>query len=114
MNKSSIEEEENFAPDELVDIINPKTQQSYEGKIISIKGEKIIVENLKTRQEKAYNKDEKRVIKQWSPGKPLKKFNRVDFQLKGTEYWVEGIVIDIKPNKEVLIKYKNHNNFKLD
>ena len=112
MNKSSIEEEENFAPDELVDIINPKTQQSYEGKIISIKGEKIIVENLKTRQEKAYNKDEKRVIKQWSPGKPLKKFNRVDFQLKGTEYWVEGIVIDIKPNKEILIKYKNHNNFK--
>jgi hypothetical protein len=56
------------------------------------------VENLKTRKEKMYKKNDKRIIKQWSPGKPIKRYNRVDFQLKGTDYWVVGVVARIMPN----------------
>ena len=112
MNNSVSEEDEMFSPDEYVDIINPETKSSYEGKIISIKGELIIVENLHKRKEEKYKRSDKRIIKQWIPGNPIKKLNRVDFQLKGTEFWVEGIVIDIKPNNKLLIKYKNNNNFK--
>jgi len=94
---SNLEEDddENFENDELVDIINPKGQNTYEGKIISVKGDKIIVENLTRKKEEAYDKSEKRVIKQWVPSKPIKLLNRVDLKLKGTEYWVEGIVVEI-------------------
>ena len=42
---------------------------------------------------------------------PIKKFNRVDFRLKNTDYWVEGIVEEIRDNNKILIKYKNNNNF---
>lgn len=111
---SNLEEDddENFENDELVDIINPKGQNTYEGKIISVKGDKIIVENLTRKKEEAYDKSEKRVIKQWVPSKPIKLLNRVDLKLKGTEYWVEGIVVEIKQNNKILIRYKNNNNFK--
>ena len=112
MIKSSKEFDEKFFPGEYVDIIDSKKSFSYEGKIVSIKGQKIIVKNMNKNKEEVYNIDDKRIIKQWSPGKPIKKYNRVDFRLKGTDYWVEGIVIDIMPNNELLIRYKNNNNFK--
>ena len=112
MNKSEEEDDESFRDDEFVDIIDPQRQNSYEGKIISVKGDKIIVENLTKKIEEVYNKGEKRVIKQWIPSKPIKLFNRVDLKLKGTDYWVEGIVIEIKSNNKIIIRYKNNNNFK--
>ena len=106
------DDDENFENDEMVDIINPQKQNTYEGKIISVKGDKIIVENLTRKKEEVYYKSEKKVIKQWVPSKPIKLLNRVDLKLKGTEYWVEGIVVDMKPDNKILIRYKNNNNFK--
>ena len=112
MSKSTDEDDEKFFTDEYVDILNSKKTFSYEGKIVSIKGDKITVENLNKKKEEVFNKNDKRIIKQWSPGKPIKKFNRVDFRLKDTDYWVEGVVVDIKSNNILLIRYKNNNNFR--
>ena len=115
MTKLTNEDNENFLPDEYVDIINSKKSYSYEGKIIAIKGDKIIVENLSKHKEESINRSDKRILKQWNPGEPIKKFNRVDLRLKGTEYWVEGVVIDIKhhhPYNQLLIRYRNNNIFK--
>ena len=56
MNHSYNENDSNFSNDEYVDLIDPKTGNSYEGRIIAIKGEEILVENLKTRKEKLYKK----------------------------------------------------------
>ena len=111
MNHSTNEKDQIFSDDEIVDIIDPKYKTSYEGKVISIKGDKLIVENLKNHKEFPININENRVIKRWIPGKPIKKFNRVDFRLKDTDYWVEGIVEEIRDNNKILIKYKNNNNF---
>ena len=115
MNQSSEQNNENFKRDEFVDIINSNHTFSDEGKIIEIKGEKIIVENLTKHKELSIDKSEKRVLKQWNTDRTILKFNRVDFKLKGTEYWVEGVVIDIKPHRpynKLLIKYRNVNCFK--
>ena len=115
MSQLTNEDNENFLPDEYVDIINSKKSYSYEGKIIAIKGDKIIVENLSKHKEESINRSDKRILKQWNPGEPIKKFNRVDLRLKGTEYWVEGVVIDIKhhhPYNQLLIRYRNNNIFK--
>ena len=114
MRKSLNKDNENFSPDEYVDIINSKNNFSYEGKIMSIKGEKILVENIRNRKEELINKSDNRILKQWKRDRPIQKFNRVDFRLKDTDYWVEGIVMDIMPSpyNKLLIKYKNKNNFK--
>ena len=111
MNHSTNEKDQIFSDDEIVDIIDQKQKTSYEGKVISIKGDNIIVENLKNHKVYSFNINENRVIKQWIPGKPIKKFNHVDFRLKDTDYWVEGIVEEIRDNNKILIKYKNNNNF---
>ena len=114
MRKSLNKDNENFSPDEYVDIINSKNNFSYEGKIMSIKGEKILVENIRNRKEELINKSDNRILKQWKRDRPIQKFNRVDFRLKDTDYWVEGIVMDIMPSpyNKLLIKYKNKNNYK--
>ena len=112
MNHSPDEDDENFYNDEYVDIIDPKAGNSFEGRIIAIKGDQLYVDNLEKRKGGLYNKNDKKIIKQWSPGKRIKKFNRIDFQLKGTDYWVVGVVVKIMPNNKILIRYKNNNNFK--
>ena len=115
MKKLTKENNEDFIPDEFVDIINSQHNFSDEGKIIAIKGEKIIVENLTKHKELSINKSEKRILKQWNPDRPIQKFNRIDFRLKDTDYWVEGVVMDIKPHRpynKLLIKYRNANFFK--
>ena len=112
MKDSCDEEDENFYNDEYVDIIDEKAGNSFEGRIIAIKGDQLLVENLEKKKEKLYKINEKKIIKQWSPGKPIKKFNRVDFQLNGTEFWVVGVVVKLMPKNKILIRYKNNNNFK--
>ena len=112
MNHSSDQEDEKFYNDEYVDIIDKKAGNSYEGRIIAIKGDQLFVENIEKRNEKLYDKNDKKIIKQWSPGKRIKKFNRVDFQLNGTDYWVVGVVVNIMSNNKILIRYRNNNNFK--
>lgn len=102
-----------FFPDEIVDIANPKQKISYEGKILAIKNDLIIVLNMQTNKEEIIQKNENRVLKLWAPGRTLKKYNRVDFELNNTNYWIEAVVLDIKSsNNEILIKYKNNNRYK--
>ena len=112
-NLSSLRQDESFCLDETVDIINEKKKESYEGKIVSVKGDKIIVYNTQKNKEEIYTKKDKKVIKQWNFKRPLQIYNRVDFELNNTNYWVEAIVIDIDEyNNKVLVKYKNNNRFK--
>ena len=108
-----LNKEEKFSKDEIVDIIDEKEKQSYEGKIIEMKDDIITVENMKTKKVESYPKKENKVIKLWKPDRQLKLYNRVDFELSNTNYYVEGVIIDINKEKnEVLVKYHNNNKFK--
>lgn len=112
-NARNKEIEEKFYIDEIVDIINEKKEESYEGKIIGIKNDKIIVFNVYKNREESYDKNERKVIKAWGQDSPLQIYNRVDLELKDTNYWVEGIVLDInEDNNKVLVKYQNNNRYK--
>lgn len=112
-NARNKEIEEKFYIDEIVDIINENKEETYEGKIMGIKNDKIIVFNIQKNREESYDKNERKVIKAWGPDRPLQIYNRVDLELKGTSYWVEGIVLDInEDNNKVLVKYKNNNRYK--
>ena len=105
--------EEKFSIEEIVDIVNEKKEESYEGRILGIKNDKIIVFNTHKNREESYDKNEKKVLKTWGHDRPLQIYNRVDLELKDTNYWVEGIVIDInEDNNEVLVKYQNSNRYK--
>ena len=113
MRSSKIKKQEEFYPDEIVDIKNEKEKQTYEGKIMEIKGDIIIVQNMQKKKVEKYKKDERKILKLWGPLQPLQKYNRVDFELNNTGYWVEAIVLDINNEKnEILLKYKNNNRFK--
>ena len=106
-------QEEEFYPDELVDIINEKEKISYEGKIITIKGDLIVVQNLYKNKVENYSIKENKVLKQWGPNHPIQKYNRVDLELNNTGFWVEAIVLDInKSTNEILLRYKNSNRYK--
>jgi len=112
-NARNKEIEEKFYIEEIVDIINEKKEESYEGKIIGIKDNKIIVFNVNKNREECYDKNERKVIKAWGQYRPLQIYNRVDLELKDTSYWVEGIVLDIdEDNNKVLVKYQNNNRYK--
>ena len=107
--------EDDFKIDEIIDIINRKENKVYEGKIITLKGDLIIVQNLKNKKEEIFNKKDKNTIllKQWGPGRIPQLYNRVDFELPNTNYWVEGIIMGKNSDStELLIKYKNNNRFK--
>ena len=102
-----------FTPDEIVDIINEKENETYEGKIIAIKGDLIVVQNLNKKKVENYSINENKILKLWKPNRTLQKYNRVDLELNNTNYWVEAIVLDINELKnQFLIKYKNSNRFK--
>ena len=112
-NARNIEIEENFYVDEIVDIINEKKEESYEGKILGIKNDKIIVFNINKNREESYDRNERKVIKAWGSDRPLQIYNRVDLELKDTNYWVEGVVLKInEENNEALVKYQNSNRYK--
>ena len=86
MKKLSEQNNENFVRDEFVDIINSNYTFSDEGKIIEIKGEKIIVENLTNHKELSIDKSEKRVLKQWNINRPIQKFNILILIIKDNIY----------------------------
>ena len=97
---------EDFNYDEIVEIIDRETGGVNEGKIVSIRGERLIVYNKATRQEEKYNKEDNMVIKIWEPGRPFQVFNRVDIKLIDQNIWVIGMIVDINEEKEqLLIKY---------
>jgi OTU domain-containing protein 5 len=95
-----------FNYDETVEIIDERNGCVSEGKILSIRGDLLIVYNKDKKIEERFNKEDNIVIKLWEPGRPFQVFNRVDIQLIDTDYWVIGMIIDIDKEKEQLcIKY---------
>ena len=113
-NSNKIKNQEiEFFPDEIVDIVKPREEESYEGKIIAIKGDIIVVHNLHNGKEESYDKNEKKILKQWGPSRPLQKYNRIDFELSETNFWVEAVVLEIDHStREILVKYRNSNRYK--
>ena len=95
-----------FNYDETVEIIDERNGCVSEGKILSIRGDLLIVYNKDKKIEERFNKEDNIVIKLWEPGRPFQVFNRVDIELIDTNYWVIGMIIDIDKEKEQLcIKY---------
>ena len=67
-NSNKIKNQEiEFFPDEIVDIVKPREEESYEGKIIAIKGDIIVVHNLHNGKEESYDKNEKKNFKTMGP-----------------------------------------------
>ena len=103
----------NLEKDELVDIVDEKEKESYEGKVIEVKDDIIYVHNITKKKDEKYKLDENKVLKQWKPTLTIQKYNLLDIQLGNTEYWVVGTVMDIdESNKKILVKYKNSNRYK--
>ena len=99
---------EDFNYDETVEIIDQEHGSVNEGKIISIRGDILIVYNKDKKQEERFNREDNIIIKLWEPGRPFQVFNRVDIKLINTDYWVIGMIIDINKEKEQLcIKYND-------
>ena len=105
---------EDFNYDETVEIIDQKHGSVNEGKILSIRGDILIVYNKDKKQEERFNREDNIIIKLWEPGRPFQVFNRVDLKLIDSNFWVVGMIVDINNEKEQLcIKYTNNeNNFK--
>ena len=104
---------EDFNYDETVEIIDKENGSVNEGKIVSIRGDLLIVYNKRTKQEEKYHKDDNIIIKLWEPGRPFQIFNRIDIKLTDSDFWVIGMVIDINEEKEqLLIKYTNKEKIK--
>ena len=111
--KNKKNQENSFYPDEIVDIVNENEKISYEGKIISIKGNLIIVQNMHNGNTESYNNDEGKVLKIWRLDRPLQKYNRVDFNLNNNNFFVEATVTNINyDTNEITVKYRNNNRYK--
>ena len=99
---------EDFNYDETVEIIDQVHGSVNEGKILSIRGDILIVYNKDKKKEERFNREDNIIIKLWEPGRPFQVFNRVDIKLINTDYWVVGMIIDINEEKEQLfIKYND-------
>ena len=111
-NKNYINEiNEDFNYDEVVEIIDKENGKVSEGKIISIRGDIMIVYNKSTKEEEKYNREDNLIIKLWEPGRPFQIFNRLDIRLLNNNNWVIGMIIDINEDKEqLLIKYTDIDN----
>ena len=97
---------EDFNYDEDVEIIDQEHGSVNEGKILSIRGDLLIVYNKDKKIEERFNKDDNIVIKLWEPGRPFQILNRVYIELLDSNYWVIGMILDINNEKEHLcIKY---------
>ena len=101
---------ENFYFNEIVDVVNPADLTVMEGQITSIRGNKIFIHNFYTKKDEIYNKNDNFILKQWHPGIPFQIFNRIDFQLNNSNFWVEGIISDIDKEKNIInIRYFDRN-----
>ena len=101
---------EDFYYDENVDVVNTEEGTVSEGKIIAIRGEILLIQNLKTNKEEQYKRSDNCILKQWKPGRPFLIFNRIDIELINTNYWVEGLIININDeNNEITVRYLDKN-----
>ena len=104
---------EDFNYDETVEIINKEDGIVNEGKIVSIRGDLLLVYNKGTKQEEKYKREDNIIIKLWQPGRLFQIFNKVDIKLIDSNALVIGMIIDINEEKEqLLIKYINKENEK--
>ena len=104
---------EDFNYDETVEIINKENGIVNEGKIVSIRGDLLLVYNKGTKQEEKYKREDNIIIKLWQTGRPFQIFNKVDIKLIDSNAFVIGMIIDINEEKEqLLIKYINKENEK--
>ena len=104
---------EDFNYDETVEIINKENGIVNEGKIVSIRGDLLLVYNKGRKQEEKYKREDNIIIKLWQPGRPFQIFNKVDIKLIDSNALVIGMIIDINEEKEqLLIKYINKENEK--
>ena len=101
---------EDFYYDENVDVVNTEEGTVSEGKIIAIRGDILLIQNLKTNKEEQYKRSDNCILKQWKPGRPFLIFNRIDIELINTNYWVEGLIININDeNNEITVRYLDKN-----
>ena len=101
---------DNFYFNEIVDVVNPADLTVNEGQITSIRGNKIFIHNFYTKKDEIYDKNDNYILKQWCPGNPFQIFNRIDFQLNNSNFWVEGVVSDIDKEKNIInIRYFDRN-----
>jgi OTU domain-containing protein 5 len=101
---------EDFYYDENVDVVNTEEGTVSEGKIIAIRGEILLIQNLKTNKEEQYKRSDNCILKQWKPGRPFLIFNRIDIELINTNYWVEGLITNInEENNEITVRYLDKN-----
>lgn len=104
----SNEDNNKFYFEESVDVLN--NNEILEGKVVSVRGQMIMVYLPKYQQEIRVNLSEGRLLKQWTPGKQFQLNNRVDIKDLDDNKWIEGIVTDINyKDDKVEITYTNHN-----
>ena len=72
---------EDFNYDETVEIIDKENGSVNEGKIVSIRGDLLLVYNKGTKQKEKYKREDNIIIKLWQPGRPFQVFNKVDIKL---------------------------------
>lgn len=96
------DEDNNFNYDEIVDIVDPRVKTVTEGRIVSVRGDLFIVEDTETREQKNVYRNDNLILRQWHPGRPFQIFNRIDFCLSGTNYWVVGVISNINQEKNLL------------
>lgn len=102
---------EDFNYDETVEIIDKENGSVNEGKILSLRGDILIVYNKDKKKEERFNREDNIVIKLWEKGRPFQIFNRLDIKLIDENFWVIGMIIDINDEKEQLcIKYTDKEN----
>lgn len=102
----SFEDDNDFSYNEQVDVIDPESKTVSGGVVISIRGRIVIVRLDLTGEEKTFDRNNECVIKQWSPDTEFQRFNRIDFCLENSNYWTEGVIIDLT-NDKINVKYTN-------
>jgi hypothetical protein len=107
-------ENEPFYFDEKVDVVNDKTGVVEEATIVSIRGNIFVVRYSATNEEDNVNLYAGKIIKQCKPylynilgkpGRPLRRFNRVDIKSTHDGRYYEGVVMRVEGEK-VLVKYR--------
>lgn len=91
------EYKENFSFNERVDVISKKQNSVIEGRIHSVRGPILGILLEKGKQE-VFKLSDKLVLKQWRPGRPFQKFNRLDIRSKSNKLIYEGFITNLNEN----------------
>jgi OTU domain-containing protein 5 len=100
-------ENEPFYLDEPVDVIRIKEDRVVDAQILSIRGNIIVVRYLDSKESESIHLEDNLIIKKWRPGRPFKRYNRVDY--RNNNIWYEALVLNVEPEK-IYLKYKIREN----